>query len=246
MFEKFPGLEDLSIQKNQAIASGDLVVQEYIKGPSYSIEVMGRPGEYQTFQVTDLAMDDQYDCKRVTAPTQLSLPHIKSFEHMALGIARQIQLTGIMDLEVILTENTLKLLEIDARLPSQTPMTVYGSTGINMVQMLVNLCLEKRFRRAEAVSKRWVVIEHIRVLGRKIQVCGEHIMAKDGPLEHHQPFFGANEAITSFFPGKNKWVATLIFYDKTPEKVRTRREECYEMIRKHSAPGDNLPKGGGN
>ncbi len=118
-----------------------MIIQEFLEGPSYSIEVIGRPGKYQTFQVTDLGMDEAYDCKNVTAPMQLPGHQVTRFEEMAIAVAEEIELHGIMDLEAILHQNELKLLEIDARLPSQIPMTVYWSTGINMVEVLANLII---------------------------------------------------------------------------------------------------------
>ena len=207
-----------------------LVLQEYMEGPSYSIEVVGCPGNYQVFQVTDLSMDDSYDCKRVTAPTRLPLEQIRIFEKTALTIAEEIRLKGIMDVEVILHNGSLKLLEIDARLPSQTPMAVYGSTGINMVERLGNLFLNTQTGHAVIAQERCIVVEHIRVSGSKIDVLGEHIMATEGPLTRQADFLGADEAITSFAPGKAAWVATLIFTGNTHAAVAEKKQMCYEKI----------------
>jgi len=220
LFSRFPNRQNRN----------NRVIQQYLEGPSYSIEVMGGPGKYQALQVTDLSMDKIYDCKRVTAPTQLSLQQVSRFKEMALAIAGDIRLNGIMDVEVILHNNELKLLEIDARFPSQTPMAVYGSTGINMVQMLGNLFLNKNSVDFEQKHERFVVVEHIRVSGLDLEVCGEHIMTRDGPLTVHSNFLGANEAITSYTPGGKKWVATLIFAGSTHEDVIAKRQNCYEQI----------------
>ncbi|MCF6246797.1 MAG: 3-methylornithine--L-lysine ligase PylC [Desulfobacula sp.] len=220
LFLKFPSRSKLK----------SFIVQEYMDGPSYSIEVIGSPGKYKALQVTDLKMDDGYDCKRVTAPTQLSPGLIKKFERMAIAIAEKICLTGIMDVEVIRHENKLKLLEIDARLPSQTPMTVYWSTGINMVEKLGSLFLNTRISYSEKKKDCFVIVEHIRVSGSKLDVLGEHIMGKEGPLTLQTGFFGANEAITSFLPGKNQWVSTMIFCGNRKDEVMTRKKESYEKI----------------
>ena len=220
LFSRFPNRQNRN----------NRVIQQYLEGPSYSIEVMGGPGKYQALQVTDLSMDKIYDCKRVTAPTQLSLQQVSRFKEMALAIAGDIRLNGIMDVEVILNNNELKLLEIDARFPSQTPMAVYGSTGINMVQMLGNLFLNKNSVDFEQKHERFVVVEHIRVAGLDLEVCGEHIMTRDGPLTVQVNFLGANEAITSYAPGKEQWVATLIFTGSTHEDVTAKRQSCHEQI----------------
>ncbi|MGD9306008.1 MAG: 3-methylornithine--L-lysine ligase PylC, partial [Desulfobacterales bacterium] len=119
------------------------VLQEFIQGPSYSIEIIGTLARYVPLQVTDLSMDEVYDCKRVLAPTDLSDARISDFEQISISLAKALKLKGLMDVEVILHENSLKVLEIDARLPSQTPITVYWSSGLNMVRMLGDLFLNK-------------------------------------------------------------------------------------------------------
>ena len=229
----------------------NLVIQEYMEGPSYSIEVIGCPEDYKTLQVTDLAMDKTYDCKRVTAPTQL-LPHqISKFEKIALALAKAIRLKGIMDVEVVLNKDKLKLLEIDARLPSQTPITVYWSTGINMVEMLGDLFLNKKkpdtgqkpdigYKDTRQKQEQFVVVEHIRVSESDLIFMGEHIMSQEGPLTLESNFFGAEEAITSFFPGKKQWVATLIFTGSTHGDIMIKKQNCYEKIIEYSGiiPGE--------
>ncbi|WP_022665300.1 3-methylornithine--L-lysine ligase PylC [Desulfospira joergensenii] len=209
------------------------VIQEYMDGPSFSLEVLGCPGSYRALQVTDLSMDKVYDCKRVTAPTRL-LPHqIKKFEKMALALAAEIKLTGIMDVEVILSRDELKLLEIDARLPSQTPMTVFGSTGINMVELLGRLFLGGEPARPGQNKERFALVEHVRVSRAHLEVAGEHIMSRQGPLRLETGFFGCDEAITSYKPGDPEWVATLIFSGRSREEVEARQQDCHGRIREH-------------
>ena len=40
------------------------IAQEFLDGPSFSLEVIGTPGDYKTYHVTELLMDPAYDCKR--------------------------------------------------------------------------------------------------------------------------------------------------------------------------------------
>ena len=106
-------------------SSRSWVLQEYLQGPSFSLEVLGIPGNYITLQVTDLNMDREYDCKRVTAPTVLSSELVSTFKKNAVEIASALNLKGLMDVEVILNKGELKILEIDARLPSQPASILY-------------------------------------------------------------------------------------------------------------------------
>jgi len=206
------------------------VVQEYLEGPSYSIEVIGLPGNYQLFQVTGLHMDDDYDCKRVTAPSGLLPAQVSTFEDSARVIAEEIKLRGIMDVEVVFHNNELKLLEIDARFPSQTPMAVYWSSGVNMVEMICMLFLSKKRYEIPEGLERFVSVEHIRVRGNMLEVCGEHIMSTDIPLTLRRNFFGADEALTSYQSGRKEWVATMIFSGSSFGEVSDRRGSCYATI----------------
>jgi pyrrolysine biosynthesis protein PylC len=200
------------------------VLQEYVQGPSYSLEVIGRPGQYTTLQVTDLAMDSGYDCKRVIAPTDLPGPLVAEFERISVSIAEALKLKGLMDIEVILDNNTLKVLEIDARLPSQTPTAVYWSTGLNMVEKLGAHFLDgMEINPPDSAPPKGVVYEHIRVSPHTLEVAGEHMMSGSDALRLHRDFFGADEAITNYAPGRAEWVATLIFTDATREAALEKR-----------------------
>jgi 3-methylornithine--L-lysine ligase len=219
------------------------VIQEFLEGPSFSLEVLGSSERYQTFQVTDLEMDDRYDCKRVLAPTVLRESQIKEFEQTALTIARGLNLRGIMDVEVIVHDGRLKVLEIDARLPSQTPTVVYLSTGINLVKLLGDLYAGKadmgplpdgyaKQNLAQDSRLRGVIYEHIHVSPGRLEVSGEHIMSEAGPLHLHQDFFGADEAISNYEPGRPDWVATLIIVDETRENTWVKGNRVKEQIKK--------------
>ncbi|MDW7675449.1 MAG: 3-methylornithine--L-lysine ligase PylC, partial [Bacillota bacterium] len=108
---------------------GNWVIQEFLEGPSYSLEVIGCRDKILTFQPTEIVVDEGYDCKRVIAPGDLSSQLKEELQQIAVKLAKVLNLTGIMDIEVIYHGGKLKVLEIDARLPSQTPTAVYHSTG---------------------------------------------------------------------------------------------------------------------
>jgi pyrrolysine biosynthesis protein PylC len=142
-----------------------------------------------------------------------------------------------MDVEVILHGGKLKLLEIDARLPSQTPTVVYLSTGINMVEVVGNVYMRslqdghREQRPSQRATPRGVVYEHIKVTPGRLEVSGEHIMAVAGPLYLHPNFFGADEAISDYEPGRTGWVATLMTVEETRGSAWAKRCEVIEEIR---------------
>jgi pyrrolysine biosynthesis protein PylC len=208
-----------------------MVAQEYLEGPSYSIEIIGLPGNYTPLQVTELHMDRHYDCKRVIAPSGLDSTQVMEFEQMAIRMAERIRLRGLMDMEVILHDGQLKALEIDARLPSQTPTTVFHSTGVNMVNLLAELISTGNVKIKQMKQAQTTIYEHVKVMKDHIEVMGEHIMSGVGPLKSYQGLFGSHEVITNFHPDLNEWVATLIHKGNNMEEALGRKQRTYDNIR---------------
>ena len=228
----FHNSENLHAHQNESVE--EWVLQEFVPGPSYSIEVVGRPGYYLPLQVTDLQMDANYDCKRVLAPTDLTPSLISEFEKISRLIAEQITLKGLMDVEVILHDRTLKVLEVDARLPSQTPTAVFWSTGINILELLADLFLGNgTARRGDMDAPIGVVYEHIKVTPNRLEVAGEHLISGADALQIRENFFGADEAITNYTPRRQEWVATLIISEKIRETAWEKRCRVISDIRQH-------------
>ena len=187
------------------------VIQEYLEGTSYSLEVMGYKGNYTTLQITEIQVDASYDCKRVLAPVIMEEQLQKEIHKVSVELARILNLTGIMDIEVIIDKGQLKVLEVDVRLPSQTPITVYKSTGINVLTQLADIYVYDRLPVVKnLLENKYVIFEHISISPRKMETLGEHIMTEAGPLQLVENFFGADEAITNYCSDKEDWVATLI------------------------------------
>jgi len=209
----------------------DWVIEEYLEGPSYSLEVIGFSGVYKVLHITELHMDENYDCKRVLGSAVLSPALREEFEQIGLSLARNLNLNGIMDIETILHKGKLKVLEIDARLPSQTPVTVYHATGINMLEILGQAFVQgKPWKDFKVNEKQGVIFEHIHVTNDKLEICGEHIMADSGPLHLYPDFFGAVEALSNYIPGKTDWVATLIITGTNLQAAWKHRDNVIQAI----------------
>jgi pyrrolysine biosynthesis protein PylC len=209
------------------------ILQELVQGKLFSVEVIGSPGNHHAVQITDLFLDEFYDCKRVLAPTMMSPELGAEFERMSVDIAGALRLKGLMDVEVILQDRDIRVLEVDARMPSQTPTAVYWSTGLNLVKELGSIFLSSSERSQFSLpSPRGVVYEHIRVSPDFLEVAGEHIMSGVDPLHAVADFFGVNEAITNYSPGRDEWVATLITSGTDREDAWDRREEAIRDIRR--------------
>ncbi|MGD9344491.1 MAG: 3-methylornithine--L-lysine ligase PylC [Candidatus Aminicenantes bacterium] len=222
---------DAFVQKTN-LQNRDCIIQEFLEGPSYSLEVIGINGNYHPLQPTIIDVDTEFDCKRVIAPTGLSEVLEKQFDEIAVTAAEAVNLKGIMDIEVILHKNELKILEIDARLPSQTPTAVFKSTGINMLELLYDIFNSGKIPTIPKIgNEKAVIYEHVRVRPDTLVVSGEHVISEARPLCYRRNFFGADEALTDFGSDNRNWVATLILSAKTKEDVIHKHYRVLDTIR---------------
>ena len=227
------GPDDVRTAFPGGLPSRGWVVQQYLEGPSFSLEVIGRPGDYVPLVCTELFMDAVYDCKAVATPCHLTAEQRRELDGLGLSLAEAVQLTGLMDVEVILHEGKFKVLEIDARFPSQTPLAVHAATGVNMMALLGELFLSGRTPpKPLPVAVRGVRFAHIRVTPRAIFIEGEHVMAQAGPLNRVAGFWGADEALTDYREGADEWVATLIVTGETREAAERRCNQVLAAMQK--------------
>ncbi len=200
------------------------VIQEYLGGRAYSMEVIGKPGNYRTYQITELFMDESYDCKRVIAPCSISDSLNEQFVDITVRLAEFLSLRGIMDVEVIEDEGLLKVLEIDARIPSQTPTAVYHASGMNLVEELSDVFLKGTFNNEYGLIKKNVAYEHYLINDGQIRVLGEHIMGSAGPLKLIPGFCGADEVLTDYKIGSACWRGTFIMTADTEYELNEKRQ----------------------
>jgi len=195
----------------------EIVVQEFVKGPALSLEVIANTDKAKPLQITGLEFDETYGCKRVYAPVEISDDLERKFNEMGREIAKGLRLNGLTDVQAISKEGVPKVNEINARLPSQTPTVVYHSSGVNMVSLLVELFLENELPCIQIQPNYAVIYQHIRVFDGELRVQGEHVMEKAKGLQITRDFCGAHEAITNMTTDKGHvgGVATLIVKAKS-------------------------------
>ena len=103
-----------------------------------------------------------------------------------------------------------------------------------MVHMLGDMFVHGSCRDPVSMSTgRPVIYEHIQVSRQLLEVAGEHIMSGAEPLHVQPDFFGADEAITNYVPGRESWVATLIICAEDRPAVWEKRDGVIADIRQH-------------
>lgn len=131
----FQGNEDLPSHIKELWEKPEWLFERYCHGRQFSLEVCGVPGNYKVFLLTEILVDSNYDCNCVLAPAPVMAIHSEMSSYL-LTIAEALELHGVMDMEAISSPEGLRVLEIDARFPSQTPIAIWMSTGINLVEYL--------------------------------------------------------------------------------------------------------------
>jgi 3-methylornithine--L-lysine ligase len=206
------------------------VVQEFVEGPSLSLEVVAWGGRRRPLLATGLEFDRAYDCKRVTAPAEASPAVLASLKASAVALADALGLDGVTDVEVMLAGEEPKVIEIDARLPSQTPTVVLQAAGVNIVELLARAALSGSLPEGECEAARAVIYQHVLAWRGRLEVVGEHAVATAGPLRLETDFFGAAEALTDFEPGADRWVATLVVPAADLSEARSAANEVVERM----------------
>lgn len=198
------------------------IVQEYLEGPSYSIEVIGKPGCYRTYTVTEVHVDSVYDCNMITSPVKLPEAKLRRFSEIAVRLAELVKLRGIMDVEVIDDGEDLKVLEIDARIPSQTPIAVLKSSGMNLLKELADITLYGGFRDENTACGReniFCAYENYKRENGVIASEGEHIMRNAAPLTYRENFLGSMESMTDAEDEESDFRGIFINWGKDKDEV---------------------------
>lgn len=206
---RFEQAADLGAWMSAAGRLEEWIIEEFLDGPSFSLEVLADRGHALPLQITRLGFDPGFDCKRVLAGPGIGTEVSESFGKLARVISEHLGLRGIMDIEVIQSRGGLNILEIDARLPSQTPSAVYHSSGLNMVEALAEYWLRGRLPEPPP-PRRAALYEHLRLHQGVLEVAGEHVMARASGLRICRDLFEADVLLTNLETWPRNWVATVI------------------------------------
>lgn len=198
------------------------VVQEFVHGRSVSVEVIGDGCNARPYLTTEVVLDSHYDCKMVRCNPGILTPEDDAlFASIGKNVAEALRLSGIMDVEAILTPKGLRVLEIDARIPSQTPAAIYTASGINLLEELV--CTATGHRTGRRPSGGSGIYWHLHFRDGVLRTTGEKEFSKVGAPSMQRGLFGSDRAITDYTPGKAEWHGTFMVSGRTPEEADGRR-----------------------
>lgn len=207
------------------------VIQEFVSGKSVSIEVIGNGETFRSYVTTEVVLDSNYDCKMVICePGILCREDDEEFSAIGTNIADAIGLKGLMDVEAIFTDRGLRVLEIDSRIPSQTPAAIYAGTGVNLLDEFVRSATGKD--SAAKKEGRYATYEHYLIKNKDLITCGEKQFGHVTDPYITEGLFGDCELITDYRPGKTEWRATAITKGKDRREVLHKRKDFISNLMK--------------
>ena len=202
-----------------------MLIEEYVEGEVVSLEVIGDGNRFAVVKETLIHIDRSYDCHMVTP-----LPFDPSFREISYALAANLSLKGIMDVEAISGPKGLKVIEIDARFPSQTPTAVYYSSGINLIELLFRAFGEGVKEIETLPENKYCIYEHL-MLGEKgaLIPVGEQAlsMGNDYGKYHEEP------GIEIFLCKGENPVFTLVFWGKDMEEVDERKKKGLLILKEN-------------
>jgi pyrrolysine biosynthesis protein PylC len=200
-----------------------MLIEEYVEGKVVSLEVIGDGTHFAVVKETLVHIDETYDCHMVTP-----LPFDPSFREVSHSLAANLSLKGIMDVEAISGPNGLKVIEIDARFPSQTPTVVYYSSGVNLIELLLRAFTEGVEEIKTLPEDRYCIYEHLMLAEYgKLLPVGEQVLSlgNDYGKYHEEP------GIEIFLCKGEDPVFTLVFWGRDREEVEARKIKGLSILR---------------
>lgn len=205
------------------------VIQEFVHGKSVSIEVIGDGDTARSFVTTEVVLDSDYDCKIVRCSPDV-LPERDDTEFRDIGrrVAEAIGLKALMDVEAIMTPRGLRVLEIDARIPSQTPAAILTATGVNLLEELVTGSIgSPAGRRPDGGSG---IYWHLHFRDGVLRTTGEKEFSKVRSPTMAAGLFGSDRSISDYVPGASEWHGMFMVSGRTPEEAESRRLRVLDSI----------------
>jgi pyrrolysine biosynthesis protein PylC len=223
--------------KTARLYGGGVVVQEFISGPSISLEVIGNGSEAVPLVGSQVLFDKTYDRKMVISPPENVIFDEDLLRRACERMAVELELGGIMEVEAMVSRGVPRIIEIDARFPSQTPAAAYHSHGINMVHMLMELFTTGRLLRPDTRGGRVAICEHVLKQGEVLRSKGESALTQFKGMQVRPGLFGSDEMITNYRPGEHAWAGTVICTGSTIEEARGKRDACIQSIMDENSIG---------
>ena len=198
-----------------------MLIEEYVEGDVISLEVVGDGKRFAVIKETKIHVDETYDCHMITP-----IGHYSAFRDISYKLAKNMNLRGIMDVEAIDNPKGLKVIEIDARFPSQTPTVVYHCTGINLVELLIQAFSNGVQELDWVPDNNYCIFEHLVLKDGKLVPVGENVISQG--IDYHE--FYISEGLEIFECKGETNVFTIISRGSVKAELEDNRQKGLEIV----------------
>ena len=141
---------------------GSVIVEEYLKGPEVSVEIITLDGQPHVLNVTDKLTTGAPHFVEMghNQPSMLGESNIEKIKDLACRAVKAVGIkNGPAHVEIMLTENGPRMVELGARMGGDciTTHLVPLSTGINMIEATIRIAcgekpdIERKFNKGSAI-----------------------------------------------------------------------------------------------
>ncbi|MDR2866579.1 MAG: ATP-grasp domain-containing protein [Methanomassiliicoccaceae archaeon] len=211
------------------IGAGDEpIVEEFTLGKNVSMEVIGNGEEFMPFVTTEFFLNERCDRKGVVcSPDILAGGMDKEFRDAVCKLAESIDLKALMEVKAVGTENELKVVELNACLPTETPTAVLAATGINMLSKMIDPRCDKNNGNAGAGASSY---EHFMIADGKMTACGETEFRRIRYPHLERGMFGADEMIIGRTFDNGPLLCAMINAARDTDELDRKRAGCIESM----------------
>ena len=212
------------------------IAQEYIDGPIYTVTVTGSPGNYRYYEPLRVYLSDDFYSNTVVSPTNLTEKQKGTFGKRAVCLAEKIKLRGVLEVEAV-EDGQLKIMEMNAIFPVQGPVTLFYSSGLNILVDLLKVYADDKLLKklSEIINKeyeklKYVVYKDFQFLNNTPTFHGEGNLEDAGPLKVMVDFFGSDYAITDYIDDEHQWQAVFINISENEDDLLKKRIVSRELV----------------
>lgn len=213
---------------------GDVVVEEFMKGPEVSVELLAVNGKHYVLQVTDKLTTGAPHFVEIghSQPSRLPKADVEAIKVLAIQAAKAVGIeNGPGHAEIILTEDGPKMVEIGARMGGGciTTHLVPLSTGINMTEATIRTALgetpdiEPKYNRGSAI--RFIIPP----IGQVVKISGEQEAKNIPGIEDVQIQCKLGQTVGELESGASR-IGYVIASAQTPEQAISICEEALKRI----------------
>lgn len=158
--------------------NGDVMVEEFMKGPEVSVEILAINGEPHVLQITDKLTSGAPHFVEIGHSQPSCLPEEiqKSIAELAIQAAKAVGVSvGPAHAEIIVTDEGPKMVEIGARMGGGciTTHLVPLSTGVNMTRATIQTALGEKPDISGKYSKAAAIRFIVPPSGKIVKITGE-------------------------------------------------------------------------